>query len=61
METIGTRARRAPYVKQSHQILVKSRWDNSQKIQERRRWEQDSPSPREALVATSHQIQVRTS
>ena len=36
METTGTRARRAPYVNQSHQIQVRSRWDHSHKVQVRR-------------------------
>ena len=31
------------------------------KVQVRRRWQQDSPSPGEAQVATSHHIQVQTS
>ena len=46
---------------QSHQIQVRSKWDHSHKVQVRRRWQQDSPSPGEIQVATSHQIQVRTS
>ena len=53
METTGTRSRRAPYVNQSNQIQVRSRWDHSHKVQVRRRWQQDSPSPGEAQVATS--------
>ena len=61
METIRTRFRRAPYGNQSHQIQVRSRWDHSHKVQLRHRWQQDSTSPGEAQVATSHQIQVRTS
>ena len=61
METTGTRSRGAPYGNQSNQIQVRSRWDHSHKVQVRRRWQQDSPSPGEAQLATSHQIQVRTS
>ena len=61
METTGTRSMRAPYGNQSHQIQVNSSWDHCHKVQERRRWQQDSPSPGETQVATSHQIQVRTS
>ena len=30
METTGARSRRAPYGNQSHQIQVRSRWDQSQ-------------------------------
>ena len=55
------RSRRASYGNQSQQIQVRSMWDHSHKVQGRRRWQQDSPSPGEAQVATSHQIQVRTS
>ena len=36
METTGTRSRRAPYVNQSNQIQVRSRWDHSHKVQVRR-------------------------
>ena len=61
METTGTRSRRGPYGKQSHQIQVSSRWDHSHKVQVRRWWQQDSPSPGEDQVANSHHIQVRTS
>ena len=61
METTGTRSRRAPYVNQSHQIQVRFRWDHSQKVWVRCRWQQDSPRPGDAQVATSHQIQVRNS
>ena len=61
METTGTSYRRAPYGNQSHQTQVRKRWDHSHKVQMRRRWKQDSPSPGEAQVATTHQIQVRTS
>ena len=61
METTGTRSRRAQYGNQSHQIQVRSRWDHSHKVHLSRRLQQDSPSPGEAQVSTSHQIQVRTS
>ena len=54
METTGTRSRGAPYGKQSNQIEVMVRWDHSYKDQVRRRWQQDSPSPGEAQVATNH-------
>ena len=61
METTGTRSRRAQYGNQSHQIHVRSRWEHSHKVQVMRNWQQDSPSPGEAQVATSHHIHVRTS
>ena len=60
METTRTRSRRAPYGNQSLQIQVRFWWDQSHKFQGGRRWQQYSPSPGEAQVATSHQIQVRT-
>ena len=61
METTGTRSRRAPYGNQRHQIEVRSTWDHIYKVQVRLYWHQGSPRPGEAQVATSHQIQVRTS
>ena len=49
-----------PHMEPEPQIQVSSRWDHRQKVQVRRRWQQDSPRRGEAQVATSHQIQMRT-
>ena len=44
----------SPIWEPSNQIQVRSRWDHSYKDQVRRTGQQDSPSPGEAQVATSH-------
>ena len=52
METTGTRSRRAPYGKESHQIQVRSRWDHSHHVQVRTRYIREYPGPNDAQLRT---------